>query len=733
MAECLARRISEANERQCILSVLAEATKIVRSEQTSDTIRYNILDAIICRIHPSFTGFLTTKELRSVLAQVFEDAPFGSSISILLHRLRDSSSFQLQHLITLIDAVEERGLRNALVQSVYVGESKSDSADLDKVEQIRCLFRTISKVPSLLYNAAGKKDAYNEDDKLSEMFSTFLENHWLRLVTGIKEAVQLARERIEGSCDVDMRLISPLLSSLSSNNLSAFQQVIKWLESQSQTPIWSRLCSRLLTDDSNGALSTETLILRSAEVATNGKALLNIFGSAIVQNNVVQRVLFYKMLIVKVYPPENKIPQKLADVLRLGNTDATCDGLWSRLHCDTVLSVLDVFTSKSHITYSDEDQRSYIDVALLCLVRGTSDPIREQLRTRVHEKITTGIQYHLDCANLRRRTRGMFVAETLTNWLNIGALKFDYSPEMMEELHDLRRITGDEKDDSESIDCQNLLPSNKVECNIKKELPSPTAVDSDNELLDSDDDDFPSYTIPKEELNVVKEPTEKDGEKKEKAPKYIRECLEGLQEGSNFSRFEACFFALNAMIRSRAVAYDDICDELLRKVIFLTDRFKTEKFQERRLEIMCSCLVMSPRLAPMAIDILYSRNCSMYHRYSILESLVGAARELSSCQKKNQDNPKIVEVKHDGKRGNTKDEGEDWRRIIDERLELKTKYFRTKNTSMPLTSINRFGDVAGVFFYPLSRIFVDRIHLDLLGTDYTLLGKILLVLGEICI
>ncbi|VDO29550.1 unnamed protein product, partial [Onchocerca flexuosa] len=82
--------------------------------------------------------------------------------------------------------------------------------------------------------------------------------------------------------------------------------------------------------------------------------------------------------------------------------------------------------------------------------------------------------------------------------------------------------------------------------------------------------------------------------------------------------------------RRRAVGYEQSAEELLCRLIDLSDRFKTEHFQEKRLQLIESCLVTSPYLGNVAIDIMFSRKCSMMNRYIILKALSDAASEYSS-------------------------------------------------------------------------------------------------------
>ncbi|VBB33397.1 unnamed protein product [Acanthocheilonema viteae] len=303
----------------------------------------------------------------------------------------------------------------------------------------------------------------------------------------------------------------------------------------------------------------------------------------------------------------------------------------------------------------------------------------------------------------------MYVAEVLTKWFSVGDLKFEFPPEGSETIVDLKKIVEDEY----GVDMEGAKSDNEEKEVIQLDI---QGAGNDANKVDSDDDDFPEYEIPEEELDLKKDENDEDYCNVE-VPYYIRDCIEGLSEQHDYAKFEAAFNALKPMIRRRAVGYEQSAEELLCRLIDLSDHFKTEHFQEKRIQLIQSCLVTSPHLGSIAIDIMFSRRCSMSNRYVILKALCNAAWEYSSpTQVAENLNTKLQENKCS-------------KGLNDRGLVPKTKRFM----KAPVTVLkeNRFTPMANSFFYPLTAIDQHREHLDLIGRDSELLSRILVCMGHL--
>lgn len=90
---------------------------------------------------------------------------------------------------------------------------------------------------------------------------------------------------------------------------------------------------------------------------------------------------------------------------------------------------------------------------------------------------------------------GIIYLEVLTDWFSLGKLKFEFPPEESEVMIDLKKIVNDGYD----IDMKAAESESE-----KKEVIQLEAQNAGNNAgkVDSDDDDFPEYEIPEEELDL---------------------------------------------------------------------------------------------------------------------------------------------------------------------------------------------------------------------------------------
>lgn len=127
----------------------------------------------------------------------------------------------------------------------------------------------------------------------------------------------------------------------------------------------------------------------------------------------------------------------------------------------------------------------------------------------------------------------------------------------------------------------------------------------------------------------------------------------------------------------------------------------------------------------------YARNYTISQRLIILQTLASAAQELSAIDKTDdaRSSPSSVEL------STTPSEALPvWRQVIDARLAKKTRVFRSVEVQQPTSAatLNRFASVCDNFFFPLLQsTTVGGAHLDLMGRDYFLLGRLLFTLGTV--
>ncbi|VDN33601.1 unnamed protein product [Cylicostephanus goldi] len=228
----------------------------------------------------------------------------------------------------------------------------------------------------------------------------------------------------------------------------------------------------------------------------------------------------------------------------------------------------------------------------------------------------------------------MFVGETFSIWMGGERLEFDYQNDSwLDEMRSIRDGTTAEP----KLETAATVTLQLEKCDMQ--LPTSSSSVANTQPYDSDDEeDFLPYDLP----------ADAEPERTAPPPNYIRDCMEQLSEKEKYEVFEAALFALDAMIRRKAVGFVDIAEQLAKKLVYLENKFSTKNFEETRKQCLTSCLVMRPEIAPKLGDIVFSRHCSFFHRYLILECFLAAAKELSEFQK--EPAKKIVEVRKDEKK-----------------------------------------------------------------------------------
>ncbi|VDD95933.1 unnamed protein product [Enterobius vermicularis] len=185
-----------------------------------------------------------------------------------------------------------------------------------------------------------------------------------------------AKERVIKKKDVNLKFLAATLPALFRGSTEVFGQLVRWLEIRDSSAVWERLSSRFFTDESNGVLYAEDVVFHVAVVAKDGKSLYQFYsfkkllGNAIVSNRNVKRVLFYKMLLVKVFDLKEAVPLKLSACLNVGcSYEQEDDGPWCTLYTETILNLLNAWSDGVHLVHASDEQRYYVDNALLQLVK----------------------------------------------------------------------------------------------------------------------------------------------------------------------------------------------------------------------------------------------------------------------------------------------------------------------------------------------------------------------------
>ncbi|VDO24636.1 unnamed protein product [Haemonchus placei] len=396
---------------------------------------------------------------------------------------------------------------------------------------------------------------------------------------------------------------------------------------------------------------------------------------------------------------------------------------------EDLMAAISIWSDVSHVRYVAVEQQMHLTRVILALGRWINGMSASHVWKELFDIAIKGVELRLGNPDVVIRQSGMFVGEAFSGWMGGERLEFEYTEDPW--LEEMRRLRDGATKPSEETISEEVSPS--PEC-ADVQLPSSSSAVTETQAVDSDDEeDFPAYEVPESEkqFEVLSEGAEP--ERKAPTPYYIRDCYEQLSEKEKYEVFEAAFFALNGMIRRKAIGFNDIAQNLAKKLVFLEDKFSTKNFERSRNEdavkdirkqCLISCLVMRPEIAPKLGDMVFSRSCAFFHRYLILECFVAAAKELSEFPNEPA-TKKVVELP----KKNKEQDPNDWRAVVEARIRSHTRRF-TSEKKPEVVAPSRFAPVATLFFYPLLRTQTEE-HLELKGRDSPFLARLIFTVSDI--
>ncbi|XP_058116113.1 uncharacterized protein LOC131284755 [Anopheles ziemanni] len=424
--------------------------------------------------------------------------------------------------------------------------------------------------------------------------------------------------------------------------------------------------------------------------------------------------------------------------------------------------LLVVWSSRTAIQRTSFEQHLYVTKLLLRAMKKRCDISRRGNMAETQENIRRllfdGLRAHLESPIKEMRCTGMITAELIMGWVDAeranddegNRLRFDYAgfdEGTLALIDSLKNIDSAGKHDNdgqqkETINkaVEELLEENSsVEALVVKVMESNTVVrqakrtdkleqqDSDDDdterpepqsPLDSDDDDLPVYDMSND--------TDLDVERYR--PKYLLDLRDALIE-TDFKQDPKCFeLAVDTApdLIAQQLPNNDPKLALDLLDIFLSLEAKTHMptFNERKFAALVEICVTFPRESGVWLCGQFHAEVSRHsvnRRILMLDVMTEAAKVLSNNRKATDapgSTPALVMPSGDKNRllGMFRDEAErrarreEAERIVRERIERKTRRFRSANTrqqenpSAPAIA-NRYADAAGWFFFPLLRGF----------------------------
>ncbi|XP_025106896.1 telomere length regulation protein TEL2 homolog [Pomacea canaliculata] len=220
---------------------------------------------------------------------------------------------------------------------------------------------------------------------------------------------------------------------------------------------------------------------------------------------------------------------------------------------------------------------------------------------------------------------------------------------------------------------------------------------------------------------------------KVKTPVYIRDCMEGLLKVKDPDTIEASLVAAEKLIRKGPDGLAEIAEEFTKILLHSTESYGIPEFVLHRFKAMVALAVHCPsQVARYLSAQFYERNYNIRQRLDMLEVLATAAQELSQPEAStSKATSRWSPVRHTQAESTTNPET--WQQIVQQRINSKTRRFiKGPSKPEPTPVPNRFGHVAGEFFFPLMR-FYDKSEsvFDLMGSDSLVLHRLVYTLAII--
>lgn len=487
-----------------------------------------------------------------------------------------------------------------------------------------------------------------------------------------------------------------------------------------RSPLWSNVCSKMLTEVPESALEPviECLLKKIAFYPFFSK----IMRDNVLTNSFIKHLITHKFLLVRFYKEPN-ILQNIVGYL--------CAETRRHVLVDVLKMMLEQWAKSNAIKHMPYEQHFYLtQVIILATVQMNESEIFEHKNVILH-KMLTGVQAHLENPNHKIRQIGMVVAECITARLHPDTqkLKFEIADDGdVEKLRSLASMPafGSAVEKENFLAKKNVIVDNDLDEKLAND--SHSSFDGKTQLNDhteDSDDDLQPYEMSEGDDDLV------EGIR---PPKYISQCIDGLLSNDDPKRHIASLRVLTKIFKNDGHNLNHQCVQLVTILLHLQDKYSLEDYYELRFSAMVEVTVRCPvEVAGYLTKEFYAQNYSLRQRMDILDVLTRAATELSKPEANSSEihteNRASLSTSNISEIPETKN----WKTIVQERIDKKTRRFSKKASIVPTkVSPNRFANVAGHFFFPLLQGFDSPQNtFDLLGEDCVILGLLVCSLGNI--
>ena len=650
--------------------------------------------------HPVVSCYKKFNQEQKKLFEVFFlQGPEMESLLVLGNALSTSDSEVTNMVVPLL----EKFVLDGRFVTLFVNECQSREDRLMMKRQLCSQVITlVVSLPERVANSTRVKTT-----------SVFHHQRFFRtLMLQVVQALEQLHDSLCTSKNCSLKFLSELLGRvcLVGHAEPVFYVLLPAVEKWTQTsPLWSHICRRLITATPNALL--EHVVEGILKISTNPNLIVKLLGNSVLTNARLKYLLTSKFLLLKTY----------TDVGILYNIMGYLSSCRHRhLLCETTRSLFDVWANEGAIKHTSYDQHMYVSCAVVLAVGHMTKEEKEQEKEQLLAKLLAGVQGHLGSPTEKVRRLGMVVAECVSSALVPDQKKLAFEYKRDEETDLLYTLSNGPKLPANQTQ-ERRMPKNK---GTEETKDSKLESREGPEVEQESDDDLTPYDL-----------EEDDNVDDCRAPKYLRDCIEGLLESENPSKTEASLRVVKKLTCAEPDELGEICVELVKVLLHLQDQYSIKDFVELRHSAMVAVAVRFPKnIAEYLTEEFYGPNYNLQQRLDMLGVLSDAAQQLSAPKEIAKVN--LIPRKFHNLRPKvpmTLESIPEWQVFIQERINRKTKRFSQGPSRPPAkAAANQFASAAGYFFYPLMTKFdVNCNTMDLLGEDSFVLGRLLYTLGSV--
>ncbi|XP_067127337.1 telomere length regulation protein TEL2 homolog isoform X1 [Centruroides vittatus] len=631
---------------------------------------------------------------KKLLNDFFLNGNHCDSFLVLVRQLNEKSLNEAQVVDLLEKFIIHSNMKDMILEQCIIQEYKKNIVHLyfHKWDEIISFLVTLPERMTKRFKINIRKN-FQVDTYISHLITSFV------------FVLHQLHKRLTEEKDVNLEFLSKLLGKLcilgyANKTLDyLYDKVVKALKNDF---IWRRVIQRLILGVSSRTMES---VLKSLLQRLSWYGEVEWFlGNSINSTQNIHYLLTTKFLIVS-YFEKDIIIQNIIGYLAQSPERR-------KIFYKTFSKLLDVWSDGSALKHQTCQQQLYLTrILMICTgylkICGLEDHKQDYLN-----KLMQGVHNHIASSQDSIRLHGMIIGESLSPVIEAEGpeLKFEYEEtDEVKYLKSLLIIPDSVSCKEESENMEENSTTNSF-TDFEHEKSEHVKSSNVNEELDSDDDLEPY------DLEI--------GEKQEKYPIYIHECLEGLMTDKKPEWSQVCLQYAENLIRQVPDNLEEVAIDFCKILLHLEDTFASPNFAKYKNAALVALCVQCPSIiASFLSEEFYNRNYNIRQRLDILQTISSASRELSEIREAAIEKRVYFPEMHKTQMEET------WKDIIEKRIAKKTRIL-SKGRKEVKAKENKFSSVAGHFFFPLLAQF-DRTEntYNLLGDDSFLLGHLIYTLG----